>query len=185
MEVPSANPAWPARRASSDRVPVEVVSLPSKGEGRTPGAAAFSLSTLPPAESLDCASTTFLFLKAILEHLANMFDVNQWSSVTFFEPAIVKDFSETCSLAATASESDQSDYHKDYSLRNLDFIADVQSKHTYDSNHYSPGTSSQKRQKIFDYAEENYPTAIKESPTLQYLQSPAALQFSLGQPVAQ
>lgn len=37
IDVPSARPEWPASRASSDRVPVEVVSLPSRGEGRVPG----------------------------------------------------------------------------------------------------------------------------------------------------
>jgi hypothetical protein len=195
-DVPSANPAWPASRTSSDFVPVEVVSLPSKGDGRTPGVTVgtFSLSSLPAVESPGCATTTFLFLNDISTHQAKMFDAKQWSEVTFFE---VEDFSSCSSSSAGSSLADTAtlDDHMRREINYLEtklFFDDLNAilnAHKASSNvpytHYDPGASPQKRQKIFDYAQEGHSIATKDAPKLDDLNSPADSKPFTEKPSAQ
>lgn len=92
-----------------------------------------------------------------------MFDAEQWSAMVFFDPASGKDFSRRnsttseCSLAATASESSQ---WRPQNILNRQPVP----------NHYGPGTPGQKRQKIFDYAEQRCLILNKEAKELKDFQ---------------
>lgn len=113
-----------------------------------------------------------------------MFDVTQWSAVTFFESVVGsdKDFSvtsgETCSLADTASEKDHCrSADSNISLLQQDLLFNNRSLTLAHDTLRGP---CQKRQKIFDYAQEGHLLATKEAPKLDEIvpKSPSDLEIS-------
>lgn len=73
--MPIGRPEWPASRLSNDAVPVDVVGLPSRGEGRNPGTDTFPdfACACAVAAEVDVLMTVFLFLSdmaiwVVLEH---------------------------------------------------------------------------------------------------------------------
>jgi hypothetical protein len=114
-----------------------------------------------------------------------MFDSKQWLGVTFFGPASGnnKDFSSTLrkrSLAATASEKP----HPVPLELNLCDNRHILAINAYLQSHYGPGTSSQKRQKIFDYAQADL-FVSREEPKLEDLQKSIDLEISTEKSAAQ
>jgi hypothetical protein len=115
-----------------------------------------------------------------------MFDSKQWLGVTFFEPASGsnKDFRSTLckrSLAATASER----LHPTSLELNLCDNRHILAINSYLQSQYGPGTSSQKRQKIFDYAQEDLFGRSREEPKREDLRRSIDPEISTEKSAAQ
>ena len=124
-----------------------------------------------------------------------MFHVAQWSGVTFFEQVDVggdKDFSvtsgeETGSLAATGSERDSVASLISPPLPPHCVPGSPHNIHSLVRAHSPSRGSCQKRQKIFDYAQESHSLTTKVAPRLEDLgpETPTDLKISTGQPATQ